>query len=204
MLYFLYIILQGTVTLYICQSRLLHLSFPGTWVLFFKKLSLIMGGGLQNRFAMYSDEQYMLLRQEQNLEAAWFLQIVDILILFYIILAAVILRFTSSARNKDEENLFSFLLLFLSFVNFGKEIPSFGGRFQMIFYLFGTLYIFLQCVKMSGNKVSLLTLVGIFPMLLYTAITFRQGSDSINAWLLTPGLGLPFLVPGISISELLF
>jgi len=41
-------------------------------------------------------------------------------------------------------------------------------------------------------------------MALYAAIAFRQGSVSINAWIFTPGFGLPLLVPGLSIADLLF
>jgi hypothetical protein len=89
-------------------------------------------------------------------------------------------------------------------VNFGKPIASFGSRFQIIFYLFATLYVFIYYTKQSGTKINLLTLVGLFPMLLYVAVTFRIGSESINAWLLTPGFGLPLVVPALSIADFLF
>jgi hypothetical protein len=107
-------------------------------------------------------------------------------------------------KEKAERNLFSFLLLFLSFVNFGIAIPSFGGRFQLVFFLFATLYVFLYFLKIPGNKVKMLSWFGLFPMLLYTIVEFRQVSIFINAWILTPGLGLPLLVPGLSIYDVLF
>ena len=180
--------------------------FPLLMNSFFQSVSLKLGGGLQGRFEMYSDNAYIIGRQEEVEQAAWFLQIGDLLVFYYIILAMVIVHIKSGSLIKDkaESNLFSFLLLFLSFVNFGKEIPSFGGRFQTLFLLFGTLYIFLYFVKLPGSKVNLLTVIGLLPMILYTAILFRQGSESISAWILTPGLGLPLLVPGLSITDLLF
>ena len=69
--------------------------------------------------------------------------------------------------------------------------------------MFATLFIFLYLVKLPGRKINLLTLVGLFPMLLYAAIAFRQGADSINAWILTPGIGLPLLAP-LSLAEVMF
>ena len=107
-------------------------------------------------------------------------------------------------RDKEADNLFSFLLLFLSFVNFGMGIPSLGVRFRMVFFIFATLYVFMYLVKVPGKKINFLTLIGLFPMLLQTAIVFRQGSDSLNAWIFSPFLGLPLLAAGISIASLLF
>lgn len=172
----------------------------------FQLISIRLGGAFEGRFEMYSGEDYMLVRQQDFEGASWFLKIGNDLVFYYLLLAMVVIhfKFKSLVKEKAEGNLFSFLLLFLSFVNFGKGIPSFGGRFQIIFFLFATLYVFLDAVKLPENKINLLTLVGLFPMILYAAVTFRQGSDSINAWILTPGLGLPLLVPGLSIADLLF
>jgi len=89
-------------------------------------------------------------------------------------------------------------------VNFGKAIPSFGIRFQIVFFMFATLYVFMSVKKLPGNKIHGLTLLGLFPMILYAVVVFRQGSDSINAWIFMPGLGLPLFVPGLALSELLF
>ncbi len=57
---------------------------------------------------------------------------------------------------------------------------------------------------MPGNKINIFSLIGLFPILLYSAIEFRKGADTINAWIFTPGLGLPLFVPGLSIADLLF
>jgi hypothetical protein len=83
-------------------------------------------------------------------------------------------------------------------------IPSFGARFQALFFLFATMYIFLFYLKLPGNRIYLMTLLGLFPMLLYTLINFRLGTESISAWLLAPGLGSPLFVPVLSVAELFF
>ncbi len=172
----------------------------------FQLISLRLGGSLQSRYEMYSNEEYVLGRQESFEQSVWFVKLSDSLILNYFLLAIILIYFSYGylMKEKKESNLLSFMLLFLSFVNFGKAIPSFGGRFQTIFLMFATLYLFLFFLKFSGNKINFLTWLGLFPMALYAALQFRNGSDSINTWLFTPGFGLPLLVPGISISDFLF
>jgi hypothetical protein len=171
-----------------------------------QSISLRLGGAYQNRYEGYSSEGYIMSQHESSAENVWFIQIGNDLIFYYLLFAIIFiqLRHRSLIKEKDETNLFSFLLLFLAFVNFGKSIPSFGGRFQILFFLFATLYIFLYYLKLPGNKITLLTLVGLFPMLLFAAINFRLGAESISAWILTPGFGLPLLTPILSISDLIF
>jgi hypothetical protein len=173
---------------------------------YFQVIAFRMGGAIQNRYEMYAGTDYGTTIQETAAEAAWFLKIGYDLVMYYLLLALIIVRYKSKSlfKEKAEENLFSFLLLFLAFVNFGMGIPSFGGRFLIVFFMFATLYVFLYSVRLSEEKISILSLIGLFPMVLYTAIVFRQGSDSLNAWIFAPGFGLPLLVPGLSVSSLLF
>lgn len=172
----------------------------------FQRLALIMGGGLRGRYDMYSNEAYVMVVKEQSGGDAWFMRVGYDLIFFYILLSMFFIhyKFRKKINLKAEENMFSFLLLMLAFVNFGKEIPSFGVRFQIIFFLFGTLYLILCYSKLNSQGVGWLTIIGLFPMLLLTAIVFRQGADSINAWLFTPGFGLPWLMSDLSLSDILF
>ena len=172
----------------------------------FQKLSLGIGGGLQSRYEMYSNEEYAIGRQESIDQAIWFVKISDLLILYYLVFALIFiqLRYRSVMSEKYEKNLFSFLLLFLSFVNFAKVIPSFGGRFQVLFVLFATLYLLLFFLKNSGGNIKPLLILGFFPMLLTAALEFRNGTDSINAWILAPGFGLPLLLPDLSLADFLF
>lgn len=172
----------------------------------FQSLSLKLGGAMQSRFETYASSDYLTLRQETVAQSAWFLRIGNSLVFYYLLLAIIIIKIRSKdlITNSAENNLYSFLLLFLTFVNFSKNIPSFGGRFQIIFCLFATLYLLMYFGKISEAKIDSLTWIGLFPILLFTAVAFRQGSESINAWILTPGLGLPLFVPGFSIADLLF
>jgi hypothetical protein len=169
-------------------------------------ISLRLGGAYQRRYENYGSEGYIQELQQAANQDVWFLKIGGNLVFYYLIIAIIITQvlYGSFMKRKEEKNLFSFLLLFLAFVNFGMPIPSFGGRFQVLFFLFATLYLFLFSVKISGEKLHLLTIIGLFPMLLYSLINFRMGSESISAWIFTPGLGLPLLSPVLSLSEVLF
>jgi len=173
---------------------------------FLQSISMRLGGGLQSRIEMYTSEDVILGRQESFEQTSWFLQIGEDLVFFYLLIAIITVQvsYRYLMKEKPERNLLSFLLLLLAFVNFGKEIPSFGGRFQILLFLFATLYVFLFFLKLPGNKINILTLLGLFPMMLYTAIALRQGSETMNAWLFAPGAGLPLLVPDITVFDFLF
>ncbi len=173
---------------------------------FFKAVSARLGGAIQGRYNMYSNQYYVIERQQSTEQSAWFLQLSQNLVLYYLLLVLIViqLKTINSVKEKPEKNLFSFLLLFIAFVNFGKEIPSFGGRYQILFFLFAILYVFIYYTKLPNRNITLLPLIGLIPMALFAAVGFREGADSISAWIFAPGFGLPLLVPGLSIADLLF
>ena len=184
-------------------------SFVAPYIIapFLSVVSLKMGGAFEDRYSMYSNEAYASGIQESMQQAAWFMRIGSDLVLYFLLLAIIIIRFKYGylMKGKAESNLFSFNLLLLTFVNVGKTLPSLGGRFQMLFFLFATMYVFLFFVKKPpGRTISYLTFIGLFPMLLYSLISLRQGSDTINAWIFSPGLGIPWLMDDINLASVLF
>jgi hypothetical protein len=172
----------------------------------FYSISIRLGGAFQSRYETYTGESYLNARQNLIEKASWFMQIGNDLVFYYLLIAIVViqLKFGNLMKDKAEKNLFSFLLLFMAFTNFANAIPTFGGRFQTLFFLFATFYVFLYSLKCTENKINLLTWLGIFPMALYVAVVFRMGSESISPWILAPGLGLPWIDPALSIADLLF
>ena len=172
----------------------------------FSSISLRLGGSFQNRYEGYTSEGYILDVQQVHEEASWFVFLGNELIYYYLIFALIIIYigFRKYMKSRADKNLFSFLLLFLSFVNFGINVPSFGNRFQIVFFLFATFYICMFFIKLPEKKVSLITWIGFFPMVLYSAVTFRIYSETISAWLFMPGFGSPLLTSGLSVAELLF
>jgi hypothetical protein len=172
----------------------------------FRTISFALGGALQSRYEGYSDEQYLQTMQDIYEENDWFLQIGSDIVLYYLLFGLIYIQLKSPAhmQEKSMKNLYSFLLLFLAFVNFGGAIPTLGERFMTIFFLFAAAYLFLYFARQFDRGIELLTWIGLFPMALFSAIIFRQGSVSINAWLFAPGFGLPFFAPAISLAEVIF
>lgn len=182
------------------------LFLPSLLTSYMHLISLRLGGGLQSRVNMYSNEYVIEATKQESEQVAWFMQIGYDLVLYYLIFAIIIIQIWHSTKMKSrgERNLFSFLILFLAFINFGKSIPSLGSRFQFIFTIFATSYVFLFCLKLNKNKLHVITVIGLFPMMLYALIIFRQGAESINSWILLPGFGLPFFLHSLSLAEVLF
>jgi hypothetical protein len=168
--------------------------------------SINIGGSLQNRIAGYTNEEYILGVQEDLQQTVWFVTLRNDLIFYFIIfsLAFIFFFYRRIMNENHEKNIFSFLLLFLSFVNFGKAIPSFGNRFMIVFLMFGTLYVFLFLLKFPGRKINLLTLLAIIPMFLYVAVEFRIGSEVINSWIFSPIFGMSFFMEGLPLADFLF
>ena len=179
---------------------------PGLLGPVFQTIAVRMGGPIQARYEGYSSEGYIRGLEDAAESASWFLGLSENMVYYYLLIMIFAIYFLSNTswKSKPDSNLFSFLLLFLAFVNFGKVIPTFGGRFQTVFFLFSTLYIFLHMVKKDGTKINLTTAIGLFPMALYSLVNFRVGSESISAWIFAPGFGLPFFVNNISIADFLF
>ena len=173
---------------------------------YFESVARNLGGAFLQRYEGYSSQGYILNSMYEMQDAPWFVQMSGNLIFYYLLAAILFIYFFTSQypKEKYERNLFSFLLLLVAFVNFGAVIPTFGGRFEIVFYLFATLYIFLHALKLEGNHLRLITWVGLFPMLLYIAVLFRIDSVSVSAFLFTPGLGVPLLAPAVSLADVLF
>jgi len=170
------------------------------------KYAPLLGGGIQSSLAGYSSQDYISGVSEVVEQSSWFMRISTNLVLYYLGASVIIIRllWRRMERESIEQNLFSFILLFFAFVNFGKIIPTFGNRFQIVFFLFATVYLFVYYVRSPDQKTKLLAWIGLIPMVLYTAIIFRQGALTTSLWLISPGLGAPLIATEFSFYDLLF
>ena len=186
---------------------ILSFILPNLLMPFFSIMASKAGGVFLERFKGYSSEGYIEKINQFHQTASWFMNIMDNSLFYFLVFAIVIIQLTSGKyfmRRKSEKNLFSFLLLLVAFVNFGHVIPSFGSRFQILFYLFATLYLFIYFCNKGGWKISYINIIGLFPMLLYSAVVFRIGSETINVLMFAPIFGLPLFMPQESLAQLLF
>lgn len=199
-------VLLGNRNLFYIPAVLLSFVLPSIMAPLFQVIAYRIGGPIQQRFEGYTSEGYNAAIQQSAETASWFMVLGDKLVFYFLIIALIVIQITgkSQMQDKSDKNLFSFLLLFLTFVNFGQVIPTFGNRFKLVFFLFATFYLFIYFLKDQGIIRNLIAWVGVFPMLVYAAINLRMGSETISVWILTPGVGLPLLTPGLSIAEILF
>ena len=165
---------------------------PSLLMPLFTSISPMLGAAVEHRFEGYTSESYALWIEQLTSQASWFM-----------LLNNRVFR-RDYVRGKMEEDWYSFLLVLVAFVNFGRVIPEFGSRMQTVFLLFAAAYVFFYYRNLSWGRIRPMTVVGMFPMALYVFIEFRMGSESINPWLYAPGFGSPWLDPTLSLSELLF
>lgn len=163
-------------------------------------------GSIGERVEGYTSESHALIYQDWLASNSWFLGLSQDLIWYFFIIAIIVIRVFKRElmKSKFHENWYNFLLILFTLVNLGRRIPDFGMRMQSVFILFATAYVFFYFNSLGERKLKLMTILGLFPILLFTVVQFRIGADSMNAWLFAPGFGLPLLDPGLSLSELLF
>ena len=164
------------------------------------------GAGIASRVEGYTSESHSETYQEWFESTSWFIQLNHDMIWYFFIAAIIIIQIFNRGIMKGnlEKNWYNFLLLIFTLANFGRSIPDFGMRMQTVFLLFATVYVFLYYKNLSKEKLDFITVIGAFPLLLFVLIRFREAGDSMSAWLLTPGFGLPLLDPGLALTEVLF
>ncbi len=187
---------------------LVVLSFilPGLLGPFIVRYAPLLGEGIQSSLAGYSSEGFIATTQEMREQSTWFMRLSQDFVMYYLCASVIIIRLLwgQMERPSIEKNLFSFCLLFFAFVNFGKVIPTFGNRFQLVFFLFATLYLFVYYIRRPEKNINLLVWFGLFPMILYVVIVLRQGAYTTSAWLISPFLGAPLIATDFSFYDLLF
>jgi hypothetical protein len=166
----------------------------------------ITGAGIASRVEGYTSESHSETYQEWFESTSWFIQLNHDMIWYFFIAAIVLIRITNRGimQGKLEKNWYGFLLLLFTLANFGRSIPDFGMRMQTLFLLFASVYLFLYFKNLSTKKLNYITVIGAFPLLLYTLIRFREAADSMSAYLMAPGFGMPLLNPGLALTEVLF
>lgn len=98
----------------------------------------------------YTDPEYVELRRT-SLVSSRFAKIFDFLVRFY--LNFIVYLFIRNSKtindNPKTQNLFAFLLVWMTFVNFTMPVPSLGGRFMTLSY---PLIAYIWLVNFKGKK----------------------------------------------------
>jgi len=98
----------------------------------------------------YTNPEYVELRRA-SLASSQFAKIFDFLIRFYLnFMVYLFIRNSKTINNNPKtQNLFSFLLVWMTFVNFTMPVPSLGGRFMTLSY---PLIAYIWLVNFKGKK----------------------------------------------------
>lgn len=177
---------------------------PDLFNAFLPQVGQTLGGGLEERISGYSNPDYIQKRGEELQQAKWFVKWNTQLVFFFMVFAVFYIRYKyrQAVKSIEMENLYSFTLLFLSFSNFTGSIAS-GSRFQSIFLLFSAAYVILFFTRVRFTKLHLVTLIGLFPIVLYVIFRLRIFTNSASVWLITP-LPFSFIGPERSLESFLF
>jgi hypothetical protein len=159
-----------------------------------KSYLAFLGPAIENKATIYTHDEYVENITAQATQSSWFIKLNSNL-LFYFFIFKLFVLFIQRKKIKEHKfayKLFTFSLLFLSFVNVSSLFPS-GGRFltPFLFFACGITLIFHSSVELK-YRLSFLNKAFILPILLFIIVTLRVGMDSINAALLLPGFLIPF------------
>jgi len=106
---------------------------------------------LANMALSYTDPEYVELRRSVGSGFSWLAEIFNFLVRFYMnFMVYLFIRNSEMINNNPKtQNLFSFLLVWMTFVNFTMPVPSLGGRFMTLSY---PLIAYIWLVNFKGKK----------------------------------------------------
>jgi len=155
----------------------------------------------------YTGEEYILQVESDKEQAAWFIKLAPLGILYFtaISLFLLFIKRKELSQNKILESLLAIALLLMSFSNIAALLPN-GARFRTIFFIFAfsALFIYYQNF-VRHNSFKIINYAGIIFGGLFILINFRVGSENFNAFLLGPSIIMPFgFFESLSLNEILF
>lgn len=158
---------------------------------------------MDKRILMYTNEDKMEM-YNAGTGQAWFMKWSVTGACYYLLLAMFLVRkkIKTCLSEKGLSNLYSFSLLLFGFANTFIKVPSMG-RFFTLFLVSATFLLVKLYAQRPGKNINKITLIGLFPLLLYSAVSVRQGFDVMNYTVLLP-MPLPFLLDGNTLLMFFF
>lgn len=167
----------------------------------------LLGAASENKISAYTNEEYIEKISELQGQSVWFVSLKNLGIKYLTIVSLILIFFKTKGNFKNSltECFYSFSLLVLSFANLSSLLPS-GGRFMIVFYIFGFSAILLYYVyEHSSNTIHKLNLLGLPVIFMFILFSFRLFSDSASVYLFGSSLSI-FLAftDNISLQSILF
>ncbi len=162
-----------------------------------------LGEGVEDKIQGYSREDYIKMRN-QNLENRNWYSRLRIPFLQYGFYAALVynvyFKRYSVKSDKFQDNLVSFMILFLAFIQFGFAFDSLGRRFLIIWFVFAAIY-FIRSYSINESKeLKLPTAILLFPVTLWVIVQFRVSLD-VSTWMFY--LGNPVVATFVKLETIL-
>ena len=156
--------------------------------------SLGAGQLIDNKVSAYAlNDEYIAQRSTRFETRSWYVRfqqpVFQYSLLF--VLGYVYIKRKRYLTDKYQISLFSFMVLFLAFVNFGNQIASVGERFILLFFCFGLVYLFRLFSLNNYRQISWLTYIMVVPGMLWVGMQLRLMTDYMNAFMI---VGNPFFL----------
>lgn len=166
--------------------------------------SLGAGELLDNKVSAYAlNETYIADRVARFEVRSWYIRF-QVPFLHYallFVLSYLYIKRKKFIQDNYQLSLFSFLVLFLAFVNFGYQIASVGERFILLFFSFGCVFLYRHFSLNDKKQLSWLTYILIIPSSLWLLVQLRFMLDFMNAFMIV-GNPLFFLFEDTNITLL--
>lgn len=145
--------------------------------------SVPISEGIRSKITDYSREEYVTARNSAIESRNWYVRL-RIPILHYTFIAGffytLFLAKRGVVRDKIQENLICFSILFLAFVNFGFEFDSLGRRFLLVWIVFASIYMYRYYQLNREIFMIKVPLLFIFPVGLWIIVQVRIFFETMN------------------------
>lgn len=139
-----------------------------------------LGEGVAHKVNAYSNEDYIKYRNENIESRNWYsrlrIPMLQYTLNFAVFKLGYLDRF-SMFKDRTQQNLFSFLILFLAMVQFGFSVDSLGRRFIIVWFIFALIFLIRSCclnpIKSYRNVIFIL----VFPALVWILVQIRVSLD---------------------------
>jgi hypothetical protein len=160
--------------------------------------------GFQERIGAYTAERYMTTVREGVEQRILILKYTPVVVKFFFLTMLLYLKYTQRSSDRAQENLFSYSMVVLAFVNFGQGIYSLGSRFAILFFLLAALYGIRHFAINRHKQLHWLSVIGIFVLGFNVLIAVRYGLEYTNVSLFSPLLPSVFVFDnGVSLLNVL-
>ncbi|PZD76611.1 EpsG family protein [Mesonia sp. K7] len=142
---------------------------------------------LANMAEAYTDQGYLAEQQSKGSGFIWVTEIFRFLVKLYmnVMVALFIHHANTISANPKTKKLFSFLLIWMTFVNFTTPIPSLGGRFMVMAY---PIIAYIWLVNFYGKKYQrlLYLMPFVFVMFFYVKVILYKGVTDLSFYVSSP------------------